>query len=221
MDGGKERAPIWWRPERGARGPDPALDRRRIADAAIELADGDGLDAVSMRAVAARLGTSASALYRYVDDRSELLDLMADRVAAELRPYPAPGPDWLESMVQLAAAQRIVHERHPWLMAIGYRSSSIGPESLAYFDCCLSVLRPAEAPVGAKFEAIALMTGLAALFALRSHSEDSGAVTPFPVMALKDFPHLADAVAQPTSPPIRDDLFDRAVRSMLLGLLES
>jgi AcrR family transcriptional regulator len=221
VDEGKERAPIWWRPDRGARGPDPALDRGRIADAAIELADRDGLDAVSMRAVAARLSTSASALYRYVDDRSELLDLMADRVAAELRPYPAPGADWLEPTLQLAAAQRTLHERHPWLMALGYRSSGFGPESLAYFDTCLSVPSSSVAPVRAKFEAIALMTGLAALFAQRSKSEESGALTPFPLVALQDFPHLADALAQPPSPPIRDDLFDRAVRSLLLGLLEA
>ena len=220
VDGGKERAPIWWRPERGSRGPDPALDRRGIADAAIELADAGGLEAVSMRAVAGRLGTSASALYRYVDDRSELLDLMADRVAAELRPYPAPSPEWLEPMVQLAAAQRTLHERHSWLMALGYRTSSIGPESLAYFDSCLNVVTPTGAPVRTKFEAIALMTGLAALFAQRAHSEDSGDVTVFPLIALESFPHIADAVAQPSAPPIRDDLFDRAVRSLLLGLLE-
>ena len=62
------------------------------------------------------------------------------------------------------------------------------------------------------------MTGLAALFAQRAQSEESGALTSFPLVALEAFPHLADAVAQPT-PPIRDDLFDRAVRSMLLGLL--
>ena len=71
-------------------------------------------------------------------------------------------------MVALAGAQRSLHERHPWLMGLGYRSSSIGPESLAYFDVCFSVLTPIHAPAPAKFEAIAVMTGLAALFAQRA-----------------------------------------------------
>jgi AcrR family transcriptional regulator len=221
VDEGNQRLPIWWRPARGSRGPDPTLDRLGIADAAIELADDAGLEAVSMRAVAGRLGTSASALYRYVDDRSGLLDLMADRVAAELRPYPSRRVEWLEPMVQLAAAQRSLHERHSWLVSLGYRASSIGPESLAYFDGCLNVLSPVEAPARTKFEAIALMTGLATLFAQRALRRDPGDVTMFPLIALESYPHLADAVAQPSAPPIGEDLFDRAVRSLLLGLLES
>ena len=173
MDRGKDRRPIWWREERGSRGPDPALDHKAIAAAAVALADAGGLEVVSMRAVAGRLDTSASALYRYVDGRSDLLDLMADTVVAELRPYQAPGPKWLEPMLRLAAAQRALHERHPWLTTLGYRSSSMGPESLAFFDACLSVLTPIGAPVRAKFEAIDLMTGLAALFAQRAKSEES------------------------------------------------
>jgi AcrR family transcriptional regulator len=220
VDRGRDRPSIWWRTERGSRGPDPALDHEAIAAAAVALAGAGGLDAISMRAVAGRLGTSASALYRYVDGRSDLLDLMADSVVSELRPYQAPGPDWLGAMLRLAAAQRALHERHPWLITLGYRSSGIGPESLAFFDACFRALTPTEAPVRAKFEAIALMTGLAALFAQRAQSEESGALTSFPLVALEAFPHLADAVAQPTAPPIRDDLFERAVRSLLRGLLE-
>ena len=192
-----------------------------MAAAAVALADTNGLEAVSMRAVAGRLGTSASALYRHVDDRSDLLDLMSDQVVAELRPYPAPATGWLETMVTLADAQRWLHERHPWLMGLGYRTSSIGPESLAYFDVCLSVLTAIPAPARAKFEAIAMMTGLAALFAQRAQGEEPGGMTAFPLVALESFPHLADAVAQPTASLIHDDLFERAVRSLLLGLLEA
>ena len=221
MARGKDRPPIWWRPDHGSRGPEAALDRQTIAAAAVGLADTGGLEAVSMRAVAGCLGTSASALYRYVDDRSDLLDLMSDHVVAELRPYPAAAEVWLTTMVTLAGAQRSLYERHPWLVGLSYRSSSIGPESLAYFDACLSVLAPTRAPARAKFEAIAMMTGLAALFAQRSQSEERGGVSAFPPGVLKSFPHLADAVAQPMAPLVRDDLFDRAVQSVLLGLLET
>jgi AcrR family transcriptional regulator len=220
VDQGKHRPPIWWRRERGSRGPDPALDRHAIAASAIALADGGGLEAVSMRAVAGRLGTSASALYRYLDDRSDLLDLMADLVVAELRPYPAPTSAWLDPMIVLAAAQFALHERHPWLITLGYRSSSIGPESLAYFDACLGVLAATHAPVRVKFEAIAVVTGLAALFAQQARSDTSGGATMFRLVSLESFPHLATAVAQPAEEPIAGDLFDRTVRGVLTGLLQ-
>jgi AcrR family transcriptional regulator len=198
VDRDRDRLSIWWRRERGSRGPDPALDRHVIAATAIALADAGGLEAVSMRAVAGRLGTSASALYRYLDDRSDLLDLMADRVVAELRPYPAPTSTWLEPMIGLAAAQRALHERHPWLITLGYRSSGIGPESLAYFDACLGVLTPTHASTRVKFEAIAVMTGMAALFAQQTRSERSGGATKLPLDVLEPFPYLATAIAQPT-----------------------
>ena len=221
MEVGEDHPPIWWRAERRSRGPDPALDRRAIAAAAIALADAGGLKAVSMRAVAGLLDTSASALYRYVDGRSDLLDLMADRVVAELRPYVTPAGAWLEPMVALAAAQRSLHERHPWLITLGHRSSRIGPESLGYFDVCLNLLAATGAPVRAKFEAIAVMSGLAALFAQQAHGEEPGGMTALPLVALESFPHLAEAFAEPSAAPVHDDLFDRAVRSLLLGLLEA
>jgi AcrR family transcriptional regulator len=213
------RPPIWWRSGRGTRGPDPALDLQAIADAAVALADSGGLAAVSMRAVAARLGTSASALYRYIDTRADLLDLMADRVVAELRPYPPVEAPWLKSMVALAAAQRSLHQRHPWLVALGYRSSSIGPESHAYFDACLGVLRPTQAPVRTKFETIALLTGLAALFSRQTREDEPDGGATFPALPHDAFPHLAEAMAHPSTAPLQDDLFERAVRSILTGLL--
>ncbi len=120
----------------------------------------------------------------------------------------------------LAAAQRALHERHPWLITLGYRSSSIGPESLAYFDACLGVLTPTHATARVKFEAIAVLTSLAALFAQQARSETSGAATIFPLVPLESYPHLAAAVAQPAEEPVAGDLFERTVRGVLTGLLQ-
>ncbi len=77
-------ATVWSRPERGARGPAPERSRTQITTAALAPADAEGLAAVSMRALAQRLGTGPASLYRYVGSRDELLDLMADAVAGEL-----------------------------------------------------------------------------------------------------------------------------------------
>ncbi|MGH1552145.1 TetR/AcrR family transcriptional regulator [Streptomyces sp. L7] len=71
---------LWDTGPRPSRGPKPGLSVDRIVDAAIRIADEEGLDAVSMRRVATDLGTGAMSLYRYVPGKAELLDLMLDRV---------------------------------------------------------------------------------------------------------------------------------------------
>ena len=79
-----DRGPsIWTRPERSARGPSPEHSRAEIASAGITLADASGLGAVTMRSVAAAIGTAPASLYRYVATRDELVELMADQVYGE------------------------------------------------------------------------------------------------------------------------------------------
>ena len=165
MSDATPRQPIWTRPVRGSRGPAPGRSRDAIVAAAVALADAEGLDAVSMRAVATALGTGAGSLYRYLSSRDDLLDLMVDRVAGELRPYPEADGDWLDTMLLLARDQLAMHRRHRWLVDVSYRPSSIGPESLAWFDNCLRVMAPVRAATTAKFEAIAMLTGVVGLFA--------------------------------------------------------
>ncbi|MEV4813059.1 TetR/AcrR family transcriptional regulator [Micromonospora avicenniae] len=183
---------------------------------AIAIADTSGLAAVSMRAVAARLETGAASLYRYLSSRDDLLDLMADRVAAELRPYPEPDGDWLDTLVRMARAQRAVHERHPWLFELSQRASAIGPEALAFFDACLKVMAPVEAPFAAKFEAIGMMNGVAILFARKRTAGES---LTFVGLDVTPYPHLLAAFSGPAGAPPATDLFERAMRSLLRGLL--
>ncbi|MEV4481987.1 TetR/AcrR family transcriptional regulator [Micromonospora coxensis] len=214
--GHTQRESVFRRPVRGARGPAPAHSRDDIVAAAIAIADSDGLAAVSMRAVAKRLDTGAASLYRYLSSRDDLLDLMADRVAAELRPYPEPEGDWLDGMVRMAHAQRAVHERHPWLAELSRRPSAIGPEALAFFDACLRVMEPVPASVMAKFEAVATMNGISILFA---RQRTGGEAFTFDGLDVTRYPHLAAALAQAPAAPPATDLFERAQRSLLRGLL--
>src|SRR5262245_3700909 len=95
-----------------------------------------------MRAVAAALGTSGGSLYRYLSSREDLLDLMTDRVMAELRPYPRAGGDWLDAMLLLAHGQLTLYRRHPWLLDVVHRPTGVGPQGLAWFDNCLRILEP-------------------------------------------------------------------------------
>ncbi|WP_239097552.1 TetR/AcrR family transcriptional regulator [Asanoa ferruginea] len=209
--------PIWTRPERGSRGPTPGHSRDEIVAAAIALADAEGLPAVSMRAVATALGTTAGSLYRYLSSRDDLLDLMTDHAVAELQPYPEPAGSWVDQMLQLAAGQLELHRRHRWLADVVQRPSAVGPAALAWFDHCLGVLEPTLAPTAAKFEAIAVVTGTVVLF---SRNPPANARNPFANLDPATYPHLTTALATPGNPP-RSDLFERALRSLLTGLLDN
>lgn len=210
------RTSVWTRPVRGSRGPAPSHSRETIVATAVALADAGGLAAVSMRAVAAALGTGAGSLYRYLASRDDLLDLMSDAVVAELRPHPPAAEDWRGALVQLGRRQLALHRRHPWLLDLMPRPSGIGPESLAWFDACLRLMEPSPSPPRAKFEAIALMTGVVSLVA---REEEAPRASPFAGLDLTAHPHLAAALAQPAGRPPKHDLFERTLRILLAGLL--
>ncbi|QNP75045.1 TetR/AcrR family transcriptional regulator C-terminal domain-containing protein [Streptomyces roseirectus] len=95
----------------------PELSLERIVRAGIEIADAEGLAALSMRGVAARLGVGAMSTYRYVPSKDDLVQLMADAAFAE-EGYPAPGegPEGWRARVELGARTLwVLHRRHPWL----------------------------------------------------------------------------------------------------------
>ena len=90
------RPPIWARPAPRARGPVATLSLDQIADTALVIADTEGLDAVSVRRIARELRAGPMSLYNYFDSRDELLELMADRVAAEMVVPGTLPADWRE-----------------------------------------------------------------------------------------------------------------------------
>jgi AcrR family transcriptional regulator len=96
--------------------PEKASARRQqIVDAAVELADAEGLEAVSMRRLAEKLGVGTMTPYSYVADKDELLDLMLDEVGREmLVPEPLPD-DWRAALRTIAYATRATVEAHPWI----------------------------------------------------------------------------------------------------------
>ncbi|MCL2734284.1 MAG: TetR/AcrR family transcriptional regulator, partial [Actinomycetia bacterium] len=98
---GQQDPVIWLRPEHAPVGRPAERSRAEITAAAVELADREGLPAVSMRRVAGALGTGAASLYRYVATRDDLLDLMTDSTAGEYE-LPAPSGDWRADLLQLA-----------------------------------------------------------------------------------------------------------------------
>lgn len=130
---------LWGLREGPRRGPKPSLTIEDITRTAIAIADAEGLAAVSMARVAAELGNSTMALYRYVKSKDELLALMSD-AALELPPEPPPGQEWREGLTQWAYNVLAAIHRHPWYARLPITAPPIGPHNLAWFDKALGAL---------------------------------------------------------------------------------
>jgi AcrR family transcriptional regulator len=90
----------------------PRIDRTAVLAAALDLADTSGLAAVTMRAVADRLGVTPMALYRHVGDKQQLFDGLVELLLQEL-PLPSPELPWRDRLGAMAAAMRATARRHP------------------------------------------------------------------------------------------------------------
>lgn len=116
------------------------LSRDRVLRAAVALADGSGIESLSMRNLAQDLGVVPMALYKHVANKDELLDGMVDVVVGEIDP-PAPEGDWKHVVRRRILSARQVLRRHPWAaLAIESRNSAT-PAILAYLDSMVGTLR--------------------------------------------------------------------------------
>ncbi|HEY8002953.1 MAG TPA: TetR/AcrR family transcriptional regulator [Phenylobacterium sp.] len=129
---------LWGLAESGRRGPKPRHSVDEVVRAAIALADAEGLAALSVRRVAETLGLSPMSLYTYVPSKSELVDLMLDRVAEEIAPPDAA--DWRGRLEQLARRRWDMAQRHPWLMQVGMHRPPLGPHVLAAAESALKAI---------------------------------------------------------------------------------
>jgi AcrR family transcriptional regulator len=197
-------------------GPPPSLTVPAIAAAAVDLADAGGLDAVTMRSLAAAVGVSAPGLYRYVASRDELVGHMVDLVSGALE-HPAPSGDWVHDITLVAEQQRAQFRAHPWLAEAVASLRFMGRHVLDHLDWGLAVLADVEAPPSRKMEAIALANGVAALF-----STASPPVGPEAFAQLDPVRHsrLAALLAGAAPGPPPGDLFPRVLEGVLRGVLE-
>jgi AcrR family transcriptional regulator len=163
-------ASIWLRPERSAVGRPAQWSRAEITQVALRIADAEGLDAVSMRRVAAELGTGAASLYRYVLTREDLLDLMTDAAGAEWEPAPPTG-DWLADLTAFGEQARVIFRRHRWLAGLTMTRPVIGPNGIALIEHFLTLLQEHPAGLEAKMEAFAMLNGITAAFALHEQAD--------------------------------------------------
>lgn len=216
---------IWLRPERAPVGRPAQRSRAEITAAAMAVADREGLEAVSMRRVAAELGTGAASLYRYVETREELLDLMADAAGGEYS-LPEPGGDWLAGLVAIGEQSRAIMRRHPWLPTLVITRPVLGPNGVALLEHVLAVLEPHPAGIATKLEAFAMLNGITALFVQHelaggSATRQRNAAYLDHAAASGDHPRLAEMLsrAPPPAPADPADRYREILARILTGLL--
>jgi AcrR family transcriptional regulator len=223
MSAGSSGPAIWIRPERSPAGRPPRRSRAGITAAAIAIADREGLDAVSMRRVAAGLGTGAASLYRYLDSREDLLDLMSDATGAEYS-FLAPAGDWLADLVELGTQARAIMHRHPWLADLVPRRPALGPNGLALLQHFLEVLQPHPASSIAKLEAFGMLFAVTAVFVQAElsggpASQHRNAAYLQQAISSGEYPRLAEMLAGPPAAPVDADRYAELIRRILTGLL--
>jgi AcrR family transcriptional regulator len=209
---------VWTRAERKSR---PTLSREAIVRAAVAVADAEGLDAVSIRRVATELGARAMSLYTYIARKEDLLDLMADEVAAETVPdLPLP-QDWREATIAIARLERQAAHRHPWIISLIARraeTSTLGPNTLRHLELSLAALDPLDATPAQKWQIMLAVGDYASGFVLRESRERAGT-------AGHNVAHLRTLAAGGEFPRLtallgttRIDSFEQGLRWLLNGI---
>ena len=212
-----------------ARGRPPTHTRDQVVDAAVALADAEGLAAVTIRRVATEVGAGTMSLYTYVRDKDRLVDLMVDRVSGTLA-VPARTGDWHADLLALVTEQHALMLRHPWLPAALPGRALTGAATLGYLEHGLAALTPTGLTGTAGMEVLALLTGFVATYAGHETARARAGVTARAeqdervaevraAVATGAYPHLAAALsAGPPDGAAAPD-FARIAGRMITGLV--
>lgn len=152
------------------RGPKRELSTERIVDAAIAIADEQGLEAVSMGKVAGALGAAPMSLYRYVTGKDDLLLLMYD--AASEVTVPGAAGTWRQRLREWAMFVRATYDAHPWLADLPPSSIPTTPNRLAIIEAGLAALEGVELPDEAKLPTLLLLLGYIGMYAKASSNAE-------------------------------------------------
>ena len=118
----------------------PALSRDRILQSAIELADREGIESLSMRRLGQALGVDPMSLYNHVRDKDDLLDGIGDAVVGEIQ-AAVGGTDWKSDLRGAILAARTTMLRHPWAAGVLESRATPGPATMAHMETVLGILR--------------------------------------------------------------------------------
>jgi AcrR family transcriptional regulator len=148
----------WGLRDRPVKGPKRALTLQRIVDAGVAVATTEGLGAVSMARVAAEIGSSTMALYRYLPSKDDLLELMVDTA---LGPPPAVFKNvrWRKGLRLWAEGIRDAYRSQPWALNVPISGPPLGPNNLRWFEAALSCMRNTPLAEQQKVSVVLLVSG--------------------------------------------------------------
>jgi AcrR family transcriptional regulator len=198
------------------------LTRERVAEAALELVDRDGLDGLSMRRLADALGVGTMTLYGYFRSKRELLDAVVDAAVSD-RPLPRPGGPWREQLRELLLAARRNLVRHPGLVEIRVRQPVLQPEALRFSEAGLRILRGAgfdtrEATLSFRL-VFSYIFGFAAFSPAEAVEEDrAAAAAAIRALPPDEYPELAAASGEAAAAMGGEEAFEYGLDRILDGL---
>ncbi|GIE48133.1 TetR family transcriptional regulator [Amorphoplanes nipponensis] len=213
---------LWGARAQPTRGPKPALSLESIANAAIAVADAEGLAAVSMQRVAAELGKTKMSLYRYLPGKAELVALMIERAIGE--PPVLRAASWRAALTAWSQLLHAAYLRHPWSVDATVGRRPLGPRELGWMESALAALGTGSGLTGAeRLDAVAVLAGHARMLAQQAAAQldEHGMATAMAeVMTLHGdrFPHLTAAMRATAEQGGQDDAFAFGVERILDGL---
>jgi AcrR family transcriptional regulator len=150
---------LWGIDERPTRGPRPTLTIDAIVDAAVAVADTEGVTALSMARIAGQLGYTTMSLYRYVASKDELLMLITDAATGPPPDIEDPGADWRADLTRWAWAIHTAYGRHPWVVQIPILGPPLGPNNVGYLEAGLAALAGTGLTEQEKANTVLLLSG--------------------------------------------------------------
>jgi AcrR family transcriptional regulator len=198
------------RRERGKRGPRPGLSADAIVDAAMRIADAEGMEAVSMARVASELGFTTMSLYRHVANKEELLQLMWDASANGAKDLVLEGDDWRAKLRMWAVIQRDILDLHSWIAQMPMAGPPLSPNSMHFVERALEAMEGTGLRNADKMRVIGLisfytlsdarMSNEAARAAKKAMEAMEAGQPPDPTIILSYAALLRELIDQPTFP---------------------
>lgn len=207
------------------RGPKPAFTLDDIARAGIAIADADGLAAVTMQSVAAALGYTKMALYRYIPGKDELVALMIDRGLGSPPPLAAGAEGWRPRLELWARELFVLFAAHPWTLEATTGIRPLGPNELAWLEQVVQALADTGLSGADKFDVAATLSGHVRAMAQQSApgrgqpEQAIGAMIALVIGTHRDrYPALAAAFADMAANGGQDQALEFGLARILDGL---
>lgn len=202
-----------------------SLTKQAVIDAAYEIADAQGIDAVTMRAVATRLATKPMSLYRHISNKDELLDALIERIYGQFELPDPEQPDWRSQLRRRATSVRHVLVAHPWALSlIETRSGPQRPVTFTHAEAVLATLVGAGCSPRIAAQSFVILDSFVYGFALQeitmATTEPANPATPNLQAALEPYPTMTSVMEAVQQVPDYDfgDEFDAGLKLVLDGI---